>query len=449
MTVFSKAQVRFQLLGVLLLVICVLFVALSVGFYRKSFVGWVPVRLQTDHVGNQLREGADVKIRGVLVGEVRSVRSNGEHAELALGMFPDEIDRVPGNVTARLLPKTLFGERYVSLQLPERGGGRLAAGDVIGQDRSSTAVEVEEALSNLLPLLKTLQPHKVSATLGAISQALDGRGEQLGDTAVRLDEYLRRINPSLPDLGADLEALGPVADAYAKAGPDLLEAMSNLTTTSRTVADKQAELPILYQATGSAAVDLREFLEVNRDNLIRLVGTSEPTLQVLAKYAPEYPCVLEQMADQIEPGNRTMGKGKELPHMGRLTIEFTQSRGKYVPGLDDPEYADKRGPRCYQKASPDNLFPQYPPGGPIKDGSSKPPAVPKDWGALAFSGATTAPAGAEGSGGGVPLVADSPEEHRLVNALSAPSQEVPPRDVPQWGPLLTAPLYRGAEVALR
>src|ERR1041384_8845251 len=104
-------RLRYQIYGLIFLVIAAMFVVLSVAFYRKTFTPIVPVTLETDHVGNQLRTGADVKLRGLIVGEVRAIRPNGDHAILDLALDPDQIGKIPANVTARLLPKTLFGER--------------------------------------------------------------------------------------------------------------------------------------------------------------------------------------------------------------------------------------------------------------------------------------------------------------------------------------------------
>ena len=60
-----------------------------------------------------------MKIRGVIVGEVLEFDSNAEGAELTLGIYPSEIDTIPENVTGSIVPKTLFGEKYVSLEVPE------------------------------------------------------------------------------------------------------------------------------------------------------------------------------------------------------------------------------------------------------------------------------------------------------------------------------------------
>jgi hypothetical protein len=109
--------------------------------------------------------------------------------------------------------------------------------------------------------------------------------------------------------------------------------------------------------------------------------------------------------------------------------------------VDTPRYLDKRGPKCYPAAKPPARFPQYPSGGPLRDGSAKPPA-PKSDRPQDFQ--PTTPQAAAGE----PVLANSPAERDLISALIAPSLGVMPGDVPGWGSLLLGPLFRGAEVNL-
>ena len=427
-------RLRYQVLGLAFLVVAALFIAFTIAVYRQAFTPVTMVKLEADHVGSQLRVGGDVKVRGMLVGEVRSVTAKGDHAELELALQPDKTSVIPANVSARLLPKTLFGERYVALQLPEKPERHIAAGDVIPQDRSSTAIELQKVLDDVMPLLQSIQPEKLASTLTAVSTALDGRGKQLGQTLVQLSDYLGKLNPSLPDLKADITGIANVADTYNRAAPDLLQALADLTTTSRTIVDQRANLADLYATVTAASVDLTSFLEVNKDNLIRLTTSIQPTLDVLAKYAPEYPCLFGQLASEVAPAELAFGKGTAHPEVSRVTIEFAASRGKYLPGVDEPRYEDKRGPRCYPKVPKPGVWPQYPPDGAIKDGSSKPPPP--------HSPAETLP------GGGGSVVGSSAEQ-QLIDLLVSPALGSTPDQVPNWSALLVGPLYRGAEVELK
>ncbi|GAB3374369.1 MCE family protein [Amycolatopsis echigonensis] len=444
-----RKRLQYQLLGLIFLVVAALFFTTTIAAYRKVFTPVTLVKLETDHVGSQLRVGGDVKVRGMLVGEIRDVRAVGDHAELELALQPDKTDVIPANVSARLLPKTLFGERYVALQLPEQPQRPIKAGDVIPQDRSSTAIELEQVLNHVMPLLRAVQPEKLSSTLNAVSAALDGRGKKLGETLTQLSDYLGQLNPSLPDLKADITGLANVSGIYDKAAPDALQALSDLTTTTQTIVEKQRGLTDLYSSVSGTATDLTRFLEVNKDNIIRLTTAVQPTLDVLAKYAPEYPCLLKQLAGSVPTAELAFGKGTAHPEVSRVTIEFSASRGKYLPGVDEPKYDDKRGPRCYPQVPKPGRWPQYPPDGPVKDGATK-PAPPHDPDGTLPSDFTNGPLpGGSGSTGGAPSIVGSADEQKLLDLLASPTLNTSPENVPGWSALLVGPLYRGAEVELK
>ncbi|WP_019811854.1 MCE family protein [Saccharomonospora halophila] len=448
-------RLRHQALGLVFLVMVALFLSTTIAVYNKAFSDAVPVRLTMDRLGTQMRTGADVKIHGVRVGEVRDVGTDGDGAELELAIEPDSLERIPASVTARLLPKTLFGERYVALQPPEGGGtGHLRAGDVIRQDRSAEAVEVEQLLSETLPLLEAVQPQKVSSTLNAMSTALSGRGQQLGETVTDLAGYLERITPSLPDMKADISALADAAESWDRAAPAFLDAMADATTTTRTLLQKRQQLGDLYASVRSAAGNLGGFLEANEDNLIRLTTTSQEVLDILAKYAPQYPCMFGQFAGSVPAAERAFGHGTD--ERNHVVIRFiARDRGKYVPGRDDPEYNDTRGPRCYPQVPAPGKWPQQPPGGPLKDGSSH-PDTPQDDNPLPgpvkgldvpFEDSSGTDGGGSNPGAGWP--ANSPAEQALVSLLQAPTTGIAPGEAPGWTSLLLGPLYRGTTVELR
>ncbi|MDR7302445.1 MCE family protein [Haloactinomyces albus] len=451
--------VRRRLMGLALLMCMVLFVSLTVAIYQKAFKPVVDVMLHAESTGNQLRPRSEVKIRGVLVGKVREITTTDGGAKLHLALEPEKVDVIPANVSARLLPKTLFGERYVSLQMPENPAPRsLSEGDVITQDRTRGAIELQTVLADTLDTLEAIQPADLAATLNALSTALDGRGEQLGKTLSQLNTYLEGLNPSVPDLKRNLQELVGVARTYEEAAPDVLRALRNLTTTSRTLVEQREHLDALTKQVTRTSHDIRKFLETNEENLIRLNESARPTLDVLAKYAPEYPCLLRSLTGLVPRLNSAFGAGTKEPGL-HITLEITSHRGKYEPNQDEPQYNDERGPRCYDFANAPKPFPQYPPDGPVKDGSSAPPAArtsngglnPPANGATDPDPASTSPQSAStGHAAGRALgIVNSPAERDFVSALMAPTMGVPPEKVPGWGSLLVGPLLRGAEVSYR
>jgi phospholipid/cholesterol/gamma-HCH transport system substrate-binding protein len=419
--IFSRSRARFdpeerfrrpglRLLGVVSLVIIALFLAVTVAIYREVFSTDVSVTLRTDHVGNQLQEQADVRMRGLVIGKVRRVGGRGDVAELELAMDPDQIHRVPRNVSARLLPKTLFGERYVSLVEPERPDpAALADGDVIGQDSSAAAIELERVLNNLLSLLQSVEPAQLATTLNALSQALEGRGKPLGETLVRVGHYIGALNPQLPEIKGDITRFADVANTYDSAAGDFLGALSDLTVTSRTVLEQRANLDLLYRQLTTAATDVTAFLGRNQKTIITLAGSSRPTLELLARYAPQYACMLAAVSNLKPRLEKTFGKGTGEPGL-RVQLRFVMDRGWYRPGVDDPRYADAFGPRCYDPAA--------------------------------------GPAALVGLDDGLGP-ANSPQERDFLAAIAAAELGVEPVQVPDWSGLLIGPLLRGTEVEPR
>ncbi|ANW17274.1 MCE family protein [Streptomyces clavuligerus] len=410
----NAKRLRLRLAGVVFLLVPALLVGVSVAVYEKEFSDDVTVTLLTGSTGNEMHRGAEVKMRGVVIGSVRSIRAEGDGARLTLAIRPGELHRVPADVTAQMLPTTLFGQRFVALVPPAdpSAGRSLKAGDTIPQDRSRNAIELEQVLDHLLPLLTAVKPEKLSATLTAVSQALEGRGEKLGTTLTTLDAHLRRLNPQLPALNRDIARLVEVSELYADAAPDVVRALSDFATTSSTLAGERASLEALQTTTTGTARQLTAFLRRNREQLIRLADVSRPTLELLARHSPAFPCTLRTLAGFVPAMDKALGKGTDRPGL-HVDLHPVRSLGAYRYPKDLPRHpAGGRGPRCY--SAPYTSLP--------------------------------APAVRSAPGLGLP---NSPQEARLVNELMAPGLGTTPDELPDWSTVLTGPLYRGTEVRLK
>lgn len=406
--------------GVVFLLVMAALAMLSVQIYDETFSSDVVVTLKTDRIGNQLNESSEVKARGVVVGDVRAVHGDQDGATVELAMDPDKLPRLPKNVTALLIPKTLFGERYVQLSIPDGSvGDPLAEGDVIRQDRSGNAIELERVFDDLLPVLKAVQPQKLATTLTAIATALEGRGEQLGETMVSTAAYLEDFNPNLPKLTDDLRDLAEVSKLYGDIAPDLLDSLTDSSVTLNTVADQRVQLTDLYAQVTRSAQDVTIFLRNNKENLIRLAAASRAPLEMAARYSPSFPCTLKALTDLKPAVDKLLGAGTDHPGI-HVDLEVTKPRGKYLPGVDDPRFDATGTPRCY----PSGVAPTR--------------------------GAVAAPTGSDGhpllpGAGGDLGIANSPQEQELIATLLAPEFGA----VPGWSSVLVGPLYRGTEVTLR
>ncbi|WP_329518540.1 MCE family protein [Spirillospora sp. NBC_01491] len=351
-------RMRHRLLGLSMVVVIVLLLALTVALFNKALTPVVRVTVDAERAGLQLLPRSDVKVRGLIVGEVRGSHATEHGAVLDLALDPDKAKLVPSNVQARLLPKTLFGEKYVDLEIPAQAGRPgLRKGQVIQQDRSQTAVEIDKVLGNLLPLLQAVKPEKLNSTLNAIATALQGRGEQLGGDLEQADALLKKINPQLGTLVHDLNGLSDVSDIYRAAAPDLLDTLRNLNVTSKTITDEQGTIEDIIPMVTGFSKDTDRFMKVNGPKIIGFNVANRDGLEVLARYSSTLPCVLAGMMKLKPEAERVAGAGGSKTF--NLTIEIVKPRPAYKNPLDLPEMKDQRGPRCYNLPDPKVPFPDW------------------------------------------------------------------------------------------
>ncbi|MDQ4007845.1 MAG: MCE family protein [Actinomycetota bacterium] len=434
--------VRRKALGVAFLGLLVASGWLTHAVFAKTFVDVVPVTLRTGRIGLQMDPRAQVKMRGVVVGEVRDMRPDGAGALLELALDPTTVPAIPADVTALIMPTTLFGQKYVSLQVPpDASPESLSAGDLI--ERTDVPIEVGKVLADLHPLLTAVRPADLSTTLNAMATALEGRGGRLGDNLVRLDGYLKRLSPQVPGLVEDLRLLGRASDTYAGVMPEMGRLLRNQVTTGDTLVQKEQQLRALFSAVAGFSDTTRDFLEVNEDNIIRLGEVSAPTLALLDEYSPEYPCLLEGLASWLPQAEESY-RGYTL-HINLETLPY-QPTG-YGPA-DKPKYGAAHGveeqPTC--ATLPDPPYSQANPA-PLPDWAD---SRERDDGIAGSHGKyRTAPRFADAGAAVSTGWAGTRAEQRVVDALLAPVIGVPAGKVPDVATLLLGPVARGNQVSVQ
>ncbi len=341
-------KLRRRLQGLTLLAVLGGLVALSVLIYNKAFTPTVNVTLQAQRIGLQLIVPADVKLRGILVGQVRGVSDHGNRASLSLALSPSQVSQIPENVQAQILPKTLFGEKFVDLVIPPHPvATHLKSGDVINEDRSATAIEVDKVFNDLVPVLRALHPVQLSTWLTNMSDALRGQGDALGQNIVNADRYLAQFNQHLPTFTHDISAFATMVQTYADAAPNLLQMLRNFSVNARTMVAKQGVFADLLQSTQGFASVASNVLSQNANGLIRLAAVSRPTLETLARYSPEFPCLLtgiDRIGPLLDQTFRPAPGSKPELHIVLQVIN--QPKGYQWPA-DQPLYNQDIGPNCH------------------------------------------------------------------------------------------------------
>lgn len=269
------------------MVVAAVLAALVLAYGQGMFAGRVEVSAVVDDAGGALTQGSDVKSQGVIVGEVSSISRHDDGARIGLSIEGEHARSLPREVQARVLPATVFGTTFVDL-VPIGRTSRTATvatglrqGQEIPQDRSVESVELQDALDSTDRVLSAIEPAKLSTTLNRVADALDGRGRDLGGTLETLDGYLAKLEPNLPLLQEDLRLLGVNLEVLAETSPDILKALDDSLTTTRTIRDKRKQLATTLTRANGLVETADSFVREQQDQIAATLANSAITFQAL------------------------------------------------------------------------------------------------------------------------------------------------------------------------
>ncbi len=280
--------------------------------FRGKFTPETDLTMVANRSGLSLNPGSKVTFNGVEIGRVTGVSLQSSRdesqARIELKVHPRYIELIPRNVDADIKATTVFGQKYVALSAPKNPDPqRITSADTI--DVSSVTTEFNTLFETVVSVAHQVDPVKLNATLTATAQALDGLGERFGQSLIDGNTILGDLNPQMPQIRHDNQALADLADTYANAAPDLFEGLDHAVTTARTLNAERGNLDQALMASvgfGNTGADV-----FNRAGPYLVRGTHDlvPTTATLDEYSPELFCLirnnhdLESKFEKFQGGN--------------------------------------------------------------------------------------------------------------------------------------------------
>ena len=327
--------------AILLFVLIAAAVATTV-LYSGALKSVVPVTVTSHRAGLIMESGAKVMMSGVQVGRVTNVGSGRESAELKLDIDADQAAYIPANVGVQIRATTAFGAKYVDLLYPgDPSAATITAGTVLTSRNVTT--EVNTVFENLVGLLDQIDPAKLNAVLGALSEGFRGQGQQIGEAITGSNEVLTQLNSRSETIGRDWRSLRDFSDTYAAAGDDIVAVLDAASTTSTTISGHASELDALLLNTIGLSQSGIDLVAPNQQNLVDAVNTLAPTTDLLLKYDPELTCTLLGAQRFLNEGGgvKTIG-GNGYSFVSDSSIGFGNDKYNYPDNL--PIVGAKGGP---------------------------------------------------------------------------------------------------------
>lgn len=355
-------KVNYKLYALGMTVILVGLVVLALMSFAGGFDSTKMVTVRSDRAGLVMEPKGKVKMRGVQVGQVAAIKQDSQGALLELKIDSSQMSKLPANVDVDIRSATVFGAKYVNFVEPGNpSADHLAGGATI--DAKNVTVEFNTLFENLQTVLQTVQPEKINATLGAISTALNGQGEELGQTLRQANEYLAEVNPTLPALAYDMQQAALATDSYAQMAPDLMTMLDNATSIGETVVDESENLNQTLVGAIAMASSGQSLLDAASEDFVTTMDVFAPTLGLVEEYSPVLTCFIVGVRNAKDTGEAAFGGDQP-----GLSLSST-----FLPGAPAYQYPDnlpkvnaKNPPSCY--------------GLPLRDSNTHAPYVVTDSG---------------------------------------------------------------------
>jgi virulence factor Mce-like protein len=205
-------------------------------------------------------------------------------------MLLDEAQMIPSNVRAAIRAKTLFGEKYIDLNLPtEPAAEELGPGDEIPLDRTTPPIEVESILEKGVPILEAVDPEKFGAGLHALAEGLIGNEDELRRATLQSEKLLTETERTLPNLERNLAHLQHFSSALNQTDTDLLNALDGLSEVGEAIRDNPEAFERTISGLVPLATDLGDIFTARESDLVDLASKQRPILEAVAEREKKLP----------------------------------------------------------------------------------------------------------------------------------------------------------------
>lgn len=232
-------------------------------------------------------EGSDVRVLGVKVGEVDTVKPAGTSVEVTMH-YDADVD-VPADAKAAVIAPSVVGDRFVQLTPVYTSGPVLEDGATLGTDRTATPLELDQIYEGIDDLMVGLGPEGANQD-GALTRLLrstadnfGGQGRQFNETIRNLSKFTGTLDDNKDALFQTVTEVERFVKTLAKNDQTVRDFNDSLASAAGVLEGERSDLSAALHNLGVATEQVASFVRENRDALSRNVKGLVQVTGVLVK----------------------------------------------------------------------------------------------------------------------------------------------------------------------
>jgi phospholipid/cholesterol/gamma-HCH transport system substrate-binding protein len=289
-----------------------------------------------------LYEGSDVRILGVPVGKVETVRPEG--TDVRVRMWYDAKYDVPADAQAVIISPAIVGDRFVQLTpVFEKGEARLRDHAVLTTRSTSTPLELDQIYQSIDSLSVALGPQGANSG-GALTRVLDstarnfeGEGAQFHQTVTDVSKLTGTLDDNKEELFGTARELERFVSALSTNDKTVRRFNDSLASASDLLDDERQDLAAALRNLGVALQAVKGFVRENRSTLSHNIKGLSSVSKVLVHQRAALEQVLRvaptALANLLHTYNPTTGTLDQRSNINQSLNGITADPGTFLCGL--------------------------------------------------------------------------------------------------------------------
>lgn len=240
--------------------------------------------------GQGLLPGSDVKVHGVNIGTVSSIKLVDGRARIRMTIKKSET--IPVDAEAVIRPKTLFGEKFIDVA----PGPNEADGPFLEDDqeikKTQGGFEVERVLTDLYPILKEIKPEELGTIFSELARGGMGVGPNVNHALQSLARFTESQARHVGDTQRFLDDLADLSETLAVHADEAVAGTRDAHIALPELNKHADEFTQLLANTSRLSGDLADLLEANESLLTKAAAKGGKTLDVVDAQKQRLPAVV-------------------------------------------------------------------------------------------------------------------------------------------------------------
>jgi len=240
--------------------------------------------------GQGLLPGSDVKVHGVNIGKVSSIKLVKGEALIRLTIKKNE--SVPVASMATIRAKTLFGEKFVDIDPgpTETKGPFLREGGII--EKTQGGFEVERVLSDVYPILKEINPAELGIILDTLSRGGNGVGSNINHALESLSVFATGQADNAAETKRFIDDMALLSETFAQHADEAVALARDAHAALPEINAHTDEFTALLKDAARLTGDVADVLEANKPLLDKIVPKGGKALSAIDAQKHRLPAVV-------------------------------------------------------------------------------------------------------------------------------------------------------------